>query len=118
MMEVFVNLFVNAGEAMPTGGRLTIRTASQEAAVEVQVEVTGDGIPPEHIERIFDPFFTTRASGTGLGLAVVARVLEQHRSEILVESTVGVGTRFIIRLSATGEGREVEESSRASSAGR
>jgi PAS domain S-box-containing protein len=130
MIQVFVNLFLNAKQAMPSGGKLTIRTilrippanrrasfgstqdrppqdiADQAPLIEVQIEDTGKGIPPENLDKIFTPFFTTRANGIGLGLAVVSRILEQHQAQICVESQVGVGTKFIIKLPFPGEDYE------------
>jgi signal transduction histidine kinase len=83
---------------MPSGGGLFIRTIPQDDFIEVQVEDTGKGIPPEDLERIFMPFFTTKKKGIGLGLAVVHKILEQHGSQIYIESKTGVGTKFTIRL--------------------
>ncbi len=98
MGQVFVNLFLNAKDAMAPGGQLRIHTASNEKSIAVQIADTGKGIPPEHLEKIYDPFFTTKTDGTGLGLAVVARILEQHQAQIAAESKLGCGTKFIITL--------------------
>ena len=65
LQQVFLNLFMNARDAMPSGGMLEVRTGARNGSVEVEVTDTGAGIPPEHLNRIFDPFFTTKASGTG-----------------------------------------------------
>jgi two-component system NtrC family sensor kinase len=105
MQQVFLNLLVNAGEAMPDGGRLTIKTQLLTAdgpATEVRVVVsdTGMGIPTEDIDRIFDPFFTSKevGQGTGLGLAVSYGIIDRHGGTISVESTLGEGTVFNITL--------------------
>ncbi|MGH7599357.1 MAG: PAS domain S-box protein, partial [bacterium] len=75
IVQVCINLFLNAKEAMGKGGQLTISTISRESALEVQIEDTGEGISPENLKKIYDPFFTTRTKGIGLGLAVVSRIL-------------------------------------------
>jgi two-component system sensor histidine kinase HydH len=93
---------INAIQAMPQGGVATVhaRRELQSGRDWLRTDVTdqGMGIPPELIHRVFEPFFTTKAQGTGLGLAVVRRILEEHGGEITVESTPGRGTTFIIRL--------------------
>jgi len=99
--QVLVNLVVNASDAMPGGGSLTIRTErspSGEAAFEV--EDTGVGMGPEVLQRIFEPFFTTKAAeaGTGLGLSVVHGIVAQHGGQVEVDSTPGLGTRVRVRL--------------------
>jgi signal transduction histidine kinase len=86
---------------MPEDRHLTISTRvtdgeSSTRRTEVRVEDTGMGIRPEHLNRIFEPFFTTKARGTGLGLALVRRILDQHRAAIEVESELGRGTIFTI----------------------
>ncbi|HAM59752.1 MAG TPA: hypothetical protein DCQ64_31815 [Candidatus Rokubacteria bacterium] len=101
--QAFLNILVNARQAMPQGGRLTLETRvppAGELAVEVRISDTGGGIAAEHLPRIFQPFFTTKAQGTGLGLAIAARVVEQHGGRITVESSVGKGTTFTIALPA------------------
>jgi two-component system, NtrC family, sensor kinase len=104
MEQVFVNLLTNASHAlMPDGGRIAIKAAPfGEDRVEVSVSDTGHGIPPENREAIFEPFFTTKQEGhgTGLGLSIVRNILVNHNAEILVESEVGVGTTFRIRMYA------------------
>jgi PAS domain S-box-containing protein len=96
--QVFVNLYLNAKQAMQFGGTLIVEAAARTDVVEVIVEDTGKGIPPENLEKIFNPFFTTRSEGIGLGLAIVSRILEQHKSQIFVTSESGSGTRFTIRF--------------------
>ena len=103
MGQVFVNLYLNAKEAMTPGGKLLIQTSSGDEAIKVQIADTGRGILPEHLKKIYDPFFTTKPDGSGLGLAVVARILEQHHGQIFVESQVNTGTKFTIVLPVAGE---------------
>jgi hypothetical protein len=102
LQQVFLNLFLNARDAMERGGTLTVRVAAEERGVGVRVEDTGRGIPPEHLQRIYDPFFTTKAArkGTGLGLSVTYGIVREHGGEIEVESAVGKGTRFHLEFPA------------------
>ncbi len=101
LRDVFLNLAQNAIQAMPRGGRLTIRcSALPNRRVQVRVEDTGVGIAPENLTRIFELYFTTREQGTGLGLSMVYRTIQIHNGEIDVESTVGVGTAFVVVLPA------------------
>jgi len=104
--QVLVNLIVNAMQAMPRGGILTILTRPEERAVVISVKDTGVGIPRELQERIFSPFFTTKdvGQGTGLGLSVTHGIVTAHGGSITVESKVGVGTRFDIRLPCDANG--------------
>ncbi len=93
----FVNLFLNAGDAMEGEGRLTLRTANKPAgSIRVDVIDTGQGIRPEDLGRVFDPFFTTKPSGTGLGLSVVHGIIDEHHARIDVDSRVGEGTTFTL----------------------
>jgi two-component system, NtrC family, sensor kinase len=96
LQQVFLNLFINARDAMPAGGALTVRTWSENGFAHVEVADTGQGIPPEHLARIYDPFFTTKSSkkGTGLGLSITYGIVQEHNGIIEVDSTVGRGTRF------------------------
>jgi len=96
LQQVFLNLFLNARDAMERGGLLTIRTWSDDASVYVEVRDTGEGISAEHLARIYDPFFTTKAAkkGTGLGLSVTYGIVREHGGDIEVESQPGEGTRF------------------------
>jgi two-component system NtrC family sensor kinase len=102
LQQVFLNLFLNARDAMPGGGLLEVRTAAHNGSVEVEVVDTGAGIPREHIHRIFDPFFTTKASGrgTGLGLSVSYGIIKEHSGKIDVRSTPGKGTSFHVEFPA------------------
>jgi signal transduction histidine kinase len=100
--QALLNILVNARQAMPNGGRLTVSTRLRQdlmgkgEVVEVAIADTGLGILEEDRSRIFQPFFTTKAQGTGLGLAIAARIIEQHGGSIAVESAVGNGTTFRI----------------------
>jgi len=101
LRQALTNLIVNALEAMPGGGRLSVSTKQDGDFVEIAVSDTGIGIPPGNHERLFAPFFTTKISGTGLGLAVVSEVVENHRGSIGLESGVGSGATFRVRLPVT-----------------
>src|SRR5712692_8898456 len=105
LQQVFLNLFLNARDAMPAGGMLEVRTAAHNGSVEIEVADTGPGIPREHIHRIFDPFFTTKASGrgTGLGLSVSYGIIKEHAGKIDVRSTPGKGTSFHVEFPAVGK---------------
>jgi signal transduction histidine kinase len=101
--QVFMNLVMNAMQATPAGGAVTISTslvceAEGQAWCVIEVQDTGSGIPPEQKEQIFDPFFTTKETGVGLGLFITHQIIEEHGGSIQVESGVGRGTRFLIRL--------------------
>jgi two-component system NtrC family sensor kinase len=118
LRQAFVNILMNACEAMPGGGRL--RVVTREVAVpgdgtgqtlsptgktgpparfaEVAISDTGQGIAPEHLSKIFDPFFTTKEKGTGLGLSVVYGIVEKHGGRISVDSRVGHGTTVTLRF--------------------
>ena len=102
LQQVFLNLFLNARDAMPGGGLLEIRTAAHNGSVEIEVVDTGAGIPREHIHRIFDPFFTTKSNGrgTGLGLSVSYGIIKEHAGKIDVRSTPGKGTSFHVEFPA------------------
>ncbi|WP_242393604.1 GAF domain-containing protein [Anaeromyxobacter oryzisoli] len=96
--QAVLNVAVNAVQAMPRGGVLTVRTRREERSALVEIEDSGAGIPDEVRSRIFEPFFTTKASGTGLGLAVVKRIVEGHGGEISVRSRPGAGTTISLRF--------------------
>jgi two-component system, NtrC family, sensor kinase len=102
LQQVFLNLFLNAKDAMPGGGTLHVATTNGEM-VSVRVSDTGTGIAAEHIHRIYDPFFTTKTSpkegqnrGTGLGLSVTYGIIQEHAGKIRVESTPTAGTTFAL----------------------
>ncbi len=96
LQQVFLNLFINARDAMPGGGMLEVRTAAYNGSVEIEVTDTGAGIPAEQVHRIFDPFFTTKSSGrgTGLGLSISYGIIKEHAGKVDVRSTPGKGTSF------------------------
>ena len=96
--QVLINLIKNAVEAMPQGGMITIRTRGERRGILVEVKDTGQGITQEHLNEIFNPFFTTKEKGTGLGLAVSLKILNDHNGELLVSSQVGEGSVFTVRL--------------------
>jgi len=111
--QVFINLFVNAAEAMSSGGTVQVRFSQKEERlapdaplkpfVVAEVADNGPGIPKNIIDRLFDPFFTTKSSGTGLGLSLTNRIVEEHGGFIRVESTIGDGARFWVFLPAADE---------------
>jgi signal transduction histidine kinase len=124
LKQVLVNLIVNAVQAMPHGGVLTIslsqepRQALGMPAVRLTVRDSGMGIDPAHRSRIFDPFFTTKDEGTGLGLAIVYSIVEAHQGRIDVESTVEQGTACSIILphpSSGGDPNEAQGGTRSES---
>jgi PAS domain S-box-containing protein len=96
--QAVLNVALNAVQAMPRGGRIAVRTRAVGDAVEVAIEDSGSGIPEDVRSRIFEPFFTTKATGTGLGLAVVKRIVEGHGGDVQVESRPGAGTRVTLRF--------------------
>jgi nitrogen fixation/metabolism regulation signal transduction histidine kinase len=96
--RVLRNLILNAIDAMPGGGVLTIRTERREGVVRLEVSDTGQGLTPEECERLFTPYYTTKTHGTGLGLAIVQSVISDHHGRISVESQPGKGTTFRIEL--------------------
>jgi signal transduction histidine kinase len=107
IQQVLLNLLINARQAMTAGGRILVRLEHEPASdmVEIVVRDSGSGIPAEKLPRIFEPFFTTKSGpdesgkgGTGLGLAACRQIIEAHRGRIRVESTVGKGTQFTIKL--------------------
>jgi PAS domain S-box-containing protein len=101
--QVFLNLLLNAVQAMPHGGSLTLTVQARGEILEIGVRDTGVGIPPEHLKRIFDPFFSTRREGSGLGLAICQRTIEEHQGRILVRSVLGRGTEFTVVLPVRGK---------------
>ena len=100
LQQVFLNLLVNARDAMPQGGQLTIRTRHHNSRVQVEISDTGVGIPAENLGKIYDPFFTTKATGrgTGLGLAVSYGIIQEHSGSIHCSSRPGQGTSFLIEF--------------------
>ncbi len=100
--QVFMNLLVNAAQAIEKQGEIKIATRTDNGNVEITIADTGSGIPQENLSKIFDPFFTTKdvGKGTGLGLNVAYNIIKKHKGTIDVESTVGKGTTFTIRIPA------------------
>ena len=100
IQQVFINILLNAIEAMPQGGTLTVSSALEDQMAAVKFTDTGVGIPPEVLPKILDPFFTTKEQGrgTGLGLSVSYGIIERHRGKLEVKSKVGKGTTFTVRL--------------------
>lgn len=100
LQQVFLNLFLNAIQAMPDKGTLTVRSFVEDGLIRVDVSDTGIGIPPENLSKIFDPFFTTKevGRGTGLGLTVSYGIIKKHSGDITVTSIVGKGSNFSVIL--------------------
>jgi len=100
LQQVFLNLFLNARDAMPKGGWVSVSTRVDGCEALVEVGDTGAGIPSEHLARIYDPFFTTKpdGGGTGLGLAVTYGIVQEHGGRLSCDSDVGQGTRFRLAL--------------------
>jgi signal transduction histidine kinase len=98
MKRACVNLIKNAVDAMPEGGKLTVKSNKARDKVEFSFTDTGAGIPKETLERLFTPLFTTKARGMGFGLAICKRIIEAHGGKISVESTVGKGTTFTFTI--------------------
>ncbi len=100
LQQVFLNLFLNARDAMASGGTLEVRTWTEESGAKIEVADTGHGIAPEHLHRIYDPFFTTKAArkGTGLGLSVTYGIVQEHGGSIEVSNRRSGGARFRLDL--------------------
>ena len=103
LQQVFLNLFLNARDAMPKGGWLSVETRLDNGHVVAEVGDTGSGIPSEHLSRIYDPFFTTKmiGKGTGLGLSITYGIVREHEGTLTCQSAVGQGTRFTVSLPAS-----------------
>lgn len=112
LKQVFLNIMLNAGQAMEGNGKLTIRTAPSRERIVIRFSDTGPGIPPEVLGHLFDPFFTTKEKGTGLGLAISYGIIERHRGTIDVETELGKGSTFVVTLpvatSEEGAGEEMK----------
>ncbi|MBC8165357.1 MAG: hypothetical protein H7Y20_05730 [Bryobacteraceae bacterium] len=111
LQRVFYNLLLNAAQATPPGGTVTVKTRSNGDHVEVSVIDRGGGIEETHREHIFNPFFTTRPEGTGLGLAIVSRIVDDHGGKINVESEQGTGSIFRVLLSLNDKSDTAEQTS-------
>lgn len=96
LRQVLLNLLLNAQQAMPDGGEITLSTCDREEGIELTIRDNGEGISPEVQAHVFDPFFTTKSAGTGLGLAVAHQILEEHHASVRVVSSPGKGSAFIM----------------------
>jgi len=103
LQQVFMNLIVNAAEAMPQGGMVTVRSSYDPAshALQIGVSDTGEGVDPGMVDKIFQPFYTTKAKGTGLGLAITKRLIEQHGGTIRAMNNRDWGVTFLVTLPVT-----------------
>ncbi|WP_420263797.1 sensor histidine kinase [Candidatus Magnetominusculus dajiuhuensis] len=104
--RVFINLFLNAVEAMENRGVLSVSVENVDGMVKIRISDTGGGIPMEDVEKIFEPFFTTKDKGTGLGLAIVYNIVKKHDGDLKVESEPGRSTTFVITLPTGGQKSE------------
>jgi two-component system sensor histidine kinase HydH len=98
LKQAFLNLILNAIQAMPGGGLLTVESRLAQGEIEVKIADTGTGISEENKKKLFSPFFTTKKQGTGLGLAITYRIIENHRGKIVVASEPGKGTAFTVKI--------------------
>ncbi|NTW66983.1 MAG: hypothetical protein HGB21_11875 [Nitrospirae bacterium] len=98
LKQAFLNLVLNAIQAMPGGGTMTVASARKGSGIEVNITDTGSGISPENRKKLFSPFFTTKQDGTGLGLAITFRIIQNHHGTIDVDSVPGKGTTFTVRI--------------------
>jgi signal transduction histidine kinase len=100
LKQVFINLLVNAAQAIPEKGVVSIRTSADKGRIRVEIEDDGSGIPEENLPKVFTPFFTTKpvGQGTGLGLPISYGIIRNHHGEMEVRSKAGQGTTFIITL--------------------
>ncbi|MHC4158406.1 MAG: sensor histidine kinase [Planctomycetota bacterium] len=96
--QVILNIFINARQSMSEGGELMIKTSRQKDSAVIQINDTGGGIAPEKLPKIFDAYYSSRPQGSGLGLATVKKIVEAHNGTINVDSEVGKGTSFTIKL--------------------
>ena len=111
MRRVLANLILNAVQAMPDGGTVTVSASTDDGSVEISVHDTGIGIPNDAKDKLFKPLFTGKAKGTGLGLAVVKRIVDAHAGQITVESEVGKGSTFTVNLPSAEELKVERDSS-------
>jgi two-component system NtrC family sensor kinase len=113
LQQVCTNLIINAIQAMPEGGKLTLHTSADDNHLKLEVKDTGYGISPENMRKLFTPFFTTKREvrGVGLGLAVAYGIIQRHKGRIDVQSKVGEGTTFTIYLPRNREEKRAKETS-------
>ncbi len=109
LKQAFLNLLINAQEAMPDGGELIVQTSAAGPGVQVDITDTGVGIPDHQLGRIFNLYYSTKQDGSGLGLCTTKRILELHGGSITVESEVGKGTHFTVGLPLTPPAASAEE---------
>jgi len=114
LKQVFLNIILNAAQAMEGNGRLIISTTIDKNYIKIRIQDTGPGIPPEIMGNLFSPFFTTKEKGTGLGLAISYGIIERHMGKIDVETELGKGTAFIIYLPVSVSGDDVTEDTKGS----
>jgi len=98
LQQIFMNLLINAVEAVGNNGEVTVSTTAVDGHVYIHIRDSGSGISAENQTRLFEPFFTTKKNGTGLGLAICRRIVEEHRGRIEVQSKLGEGSTFIVSL--------------------
>jgi two-component system NtrC family sensor kinase len=109
LKQVFLNIILNAAQAMEGNGKLSITTTPERKQIKVKIRDTGPGIPPEVVKNIFSPFFTTKEKGTGLGLAISYGIIERHNGKIDVETALGKGSAFIVSLPISVDEEQVED---------
>jgi PAS domain S-box-containing protein len=115
LLQVFLNLILNAVQAMPRGGNLHIQTSRGTDGVNIEIKDSGEGIPSDLVKRIFDPFFTTKPEGTGLGLALSLKIIHDHGGKMTVHSQPGEGTSFVVHLPVAPPQNSVFQENRGSS---
>jgi two-component system NtrC family sensor kinase len=108
--QVFMNILINAAEAMIGGGSLKLKVSSKKDIIEIQIADSGQGIESSHLEKLFEPFFSTKVKGVGLGLAISKEIIENHNGTIDVESKLGKGTMFTITLPVSGKNKKTKKS--------
>jgi signal transduction histidine kinase/iron only hydrogenase large subunit-like protein len=109
LKQVFLNIILNAAQAMEGKGNLVISTIQEKKQIKVKIQDTGPGIPPEIMGKLFNPFFTTKEKGTGLGLAISYGIIERHSGKIDIETKLGKGSTFIVSLPISAEEEEQGE---------
>jgi two-component system sensor histidine kinase HydH len=108
---MLANLILNAVQAIPDGGTVIVSASTDDGSVAISVQDTGTGIPDDVKEKLFKPLFTGKAKGTGLGLAVVKRIVDAHAGQVIVESEVGKGSTFTVKLPGAEELKVERDSS-------
>jgi signal transduction histidine kinase len=102
LYQSFLNLFINAMQAMPDGGRIDVGVRTENGRVLVEIADEGQGVPQELLDKIWDPFFTTKDKGTGLGLGIVRNIIESHGGGVRIANREPRGARVTIELPAAG----------------